>query len=318
MDPQQTVAIYEDMCRMREFERLVGKGVATGEIHGEMHLGIGQEIIAAVLRRYLQPVDAVISTHRPHLHGLANGVDPVAMLAEIFERDGLNHGKGGHMHLFDPANRFMCTGIVGASAPLAAGYALKLRLEQSDGISVAVAGDGAVNQGAMAETMNLSVLRGLPMLFLVEDNGYGISVTTQKSTAGSPGKRAEAMGIPVREASGTSLEEVDAAIGESVRHVRTTRLPAMAIVRVYRFSGHYEGDADLYRDPAEKDLAMSPAQDPLLILRSRILAGGAVDEETLVRAEEASQAQANAWRDHARAVDLPMPASALTGAFADE
>src|SRR5271166_3474826 len=159
MDQQQTVMIYEDMYRMREFERLVGEGVASGEIHGEMHLGTGQEIVAAVLARYLQPGDAIVSTHRPHLHGLAGGVDPVAMMAEIFERDGLNHGKGGHMHLFDPAHGFMCTGIVGASAPLAAGYALKQRLDQSRNITVAVAGDGALNQGAMAETMNLAALR---------------------------------------------------------------------------------------------------------------------------------------------------------------
>jgi len=318
VDPQVTLATYEDMCRMREFEVLIGEGVSSGEIHGEMHLGIGQEIIAAVLARHLRPGDAVVSTHRPHLHGLACGVDPVAMLAEIFERDGLNHGKGGHMHLFDAAHSFMCTGIVGASAPLAAGYALRQRLAGRGQVSVAVAGDGAVNQGAVAETMNLAVLRGLPVFFLIEDNGYGISVTAEKSTAGRLAGRAEAMGIPVREASGMALEHVEDAIGESVRSVRESSSPAMAIVRVYRFRGHYEGDADQYRDPAEKDAAMSAERDPLLILRARLLAQGAVTLSDLLERESSARAQARAWSEEARAFAMPSPASALTGVFADD
>jgi TPP-dependent pyruvate/acetoin dehydrogenase alpha subunit len=318
MDPHQTLAVYEVMYGMREFESMVGEGVASGAIHGEMHLGIGQEIVAAVLGRYLQPGDAVVSTHRPHLHGLAAGVDPVPMLAEIFERDGLNHGKGGHMHLFDQAKSFMCTGIVGASAPLAAGYALRQRLDQRGNLSVAVAGDGAVNQGGVAETMNLAVLRGLPVLFLVEDNGYGISVSTQKSTAGTLRDRAEAVGMPVREASGTSLEEVDDAIRDSIGYVRAEVMPATAVVRVYRFRGHYEGDADLYRDAAEKNLAMSAVRDPLLILRGRILADETVTASELSQLEDSARARVTAWRDYALAVGLPAPASAFAGVFADE
>jgi acetoin:2,6-dichlorophenolindophenol oxidoreductase subunit alpha len=318
VDQQTTLEIYIDMCRMREFELLIGAGVASGEIHGEMHLGVGQEIVAAVLGRHLRPGDAVVSTHRPHLHGLACGVDPVAMLAEIFERDGLNHGKGGHMHLFDPASNFMCTGIVGAAAPLAAGYALKQRVEGNGSISVAVAGDGAVNQGAVAETMNLAALRSLPLLFLVEDNGYGISVPAAKSTAGKVRDRAEAMGIPVREASGISVDDVDDAIGQSVRSVRESAGPAMAIVRVYRFRGHYEGDADLYRDPGEKNLAMGPGQDPLLVLRADILAVKMLSEAALAELEQAARGQARAWHDRARQVAMPARSSAHTGVFADE
>jgi len=318
MDPQATLATYEVMCRMREFEVLVGDGVARGEIHGEMHLGIGQEIVAAVLARHLRRGDAVVSTHRPHLHALALGVDPIPMLAEIFERDGLNHGKGGHMHLFDPRSNFMCTGIVGASAPLAAGYALKQRIDGGSYITVAVAGDGAVNQGAVAETMNLAMVRGLPLLFLVEDNGYGISVPKKKSTAGRLASRAEAIGLPVREAIGQELEEVDQAIGSTVQAVRDSGGPAMAIVRVYRFRGHYEGDADLYRDPAEKDHAMSSEKDPLLVLRSRILAEGTADESQLADIEGAVRSEVLGWSERALSTPLPSPASAATGVFADE
>jgi acetoin:2,6-dichlorophenolindophenol oxidoreductase subunit alpha len=117
-------AAYRSMVRMRAFEEAVQRGVISGEIHGEMHVGIGQEAIAAGIEPLLTDDDAVVSTHRPHLHALAHGVNPVAMLAELFERDGgLCRGKGGHMHLFSPDRDFMCTGIVGASVPIALGYA---------------------------------------------------------------------------------------------------------------------------------------------------------------------------------------------------
>lgn len=318
MDSEAILAVYEAMYRMREFETLVGEGVARGEIHGEMHLGIGQEIVAAALARHLRPEDAVVSTHRPHLHALAAGVDPVALLAEIFERDGLNHGKGGHMHLFDPRHRFMCTGIVGASAPLAAGYALKQRLEGRQGITVSVAGDGAMNQGAVAETMNLAVVRGLPMLFLVEDNGYGISVPQGKSTAGSLADRAAALGLPVREAVGSELGDVDDAIGWCAQKVRESRRPAMAVVRVYRFRGHYEGDADLYRDRAERDRAMSAEMDPLLVLRSQILVAGVATAGALGALETGAHDQVHEWHARALSYPRPSPASALTGVFTDD
>ena len=114
-----------------------------------MHLGIGQEAISAALAVLLRPGDAVVSTHRPHLHALAHGVDPVDLLAELLERDGLCHGKGGHMHLFDAERRFMCTGIVGAGAPIAAGYALDQLREGGQSVTVAVLGDGAMNQGGV-------------------------------------------------------------------------------------------------------------------------------------------------------------------------
>src|ERR1700733_11010336 len=118
------VATYRLMCLYRGFEELVADAVASGEVHGEMHLGIGQEAIAAAFSRTVRATDAVVSTHRPHLHALALGVDPVALLAEILERRGLSRGKGGHMHLFSRDPQFMCTGIVGAGAPIATGYAL--------------------------------------------------------------------------------------------------------------------------------------------------------------------------------------------------
>jgi acetoin:2,6-dichlorophenolindophenol oxidoreductase subunit alpha len=318
MDSKAILATYELMYLMREFEILVGEGVARGDIHGEMHLGIGQEIVAACLARHLRPNDAVVSTHRPHLHAMAAGVDPVPLLAEIFERDGLNHGKGGHMHLFDPVHRFMCSGIVGASAPIAAGYALKQRVMGEEGITVSVAGDGAMNQGGVIETMNLAIIRSLPMLFLVEDNGYSISVRKERSTAGRLTDRAHAFGLPAREANGRDLEEVDEAIGWGVDTVRTSGRPAMTVVSVYRFRGHYEGDADLYRNKEEKDHAMSSEMDPLSLVRSRILLEEISTEGEIAVRETDARAQVRRWYERVLSYPYPSPATALTGVYTDD
>ena len=187
---------YRTLLVMRRFEEAVGAATAAGEIHGEMHLGLGQEAVAAGLGPHLRPGDAVVSTHRPHLHALARGVDPVEMLAELLERDGLCHGKGGHMHLFDAERDFMCTGIVGASAPIAAGYAYRQQASGGSEVTVAVLGDGAMNQGGFFETANLAAVWGLPMIFLCEDNGFGISVRREDAAAGALEERGAPFGIP--------------------------------------------------------------------------------------------------------------------------
>ena len=213
------------MLRARLFEEEVGQAVVSGEIHGEMHLGIGHEAVGAALGRHLRPGDAVVSTHRAHLHALAAGVDPVELAAELLERDGLNHGKGGHMHLFDPAARFMCTGIVGAGVPIAAGYALMQSLEAGRALTVAVMGDGTMNQGAVFETMNLAAVRALPMVFLCEDNQYSISVRREESTAGELSERGAPFGIPGFGCDGTDVDSVDEAMRDAFKVTRNESRP---------------------------------------------------------------------------------------------
>ena len=156
MNADDLLEAFEVMLRARLFEEEVGRAVATGEIHGEMHLGIGHEAVGAALGRHLRPGDAVVSTHRAHLHALAAGVDPVELAAELLERDGLNHGKGGHMHLFDPRPASCAPGLSALGVPIAAGYALKQSLRRCRALTVAVMGDGTMNQGAVFETMNLA------------------------------------------------------------------------------------------------------------------------------------------------------------------
>ncbi len=295
---------YRTMTTMRLFEEAVGRAVETGEVHGEMHLGIGQEAVAAALAVLLRPGDAVVSTHRPHLHGLAHSVDPVAMLAELLEREGLCGGKGGHMHLFSAEQRFMCTGIVGAGSPLAAGYALAQKREGAGNVSVAITGDGAMNQGAVLETMNLAALWRLPIVFLCEDNGYGISVKRDAATAGVLSERGDSFGIPGYECEGIDPDVVFDALERAFTRARTGAGPALVVASVYRFRGHYEGDADTYRPQGEKDEAMSSERDPVPRLRARLLREG-TDEKTL-RAIDAEAAHTiEGWLAEARALPLP-------------
>jgi acetoin:2,6-dichlorophenolindophenol oxidoreductase subunit alpha len=313
MTLEDLVQAYEAMCVGRRFEELVGEAVSSGEIHGEMHLGIGHEAVGAVLARHLRRGDAIVSTHRPHLHALAAGVDPVLMLGEILERDALNRGKGGHMHLFDPRVDFMCTGIVGASAPIAAGYAIAQSLAGDGNLTVSVVGDGAMNEGAVFETMNLAVVRRLPIVFLCEDNAYSISVPKHDSTAGELHRRGDALGIAGFPCDGTEVHELDTAMDAAFSRTRSERLPTLIVANVYRFRGHYEGDLDLYRPAAEKEEQMRK-RDPLSKLRARLLSSG-VSEEQLGKIESRASDTVKSWASAARDLPYPFPATAHEGVY---
>jgi pyruvate dehydrogenase E1 component alpha subunit len=298
------VNAYRTMATMRRFEEAVGAAVETGEVHGEMHLGIGQEAISAALSVVLRRGDAVVSTHRPHLHALALGVDPPAMLAELLERDGLCSGKGGHMHLFDRDRHFMCTGIVGAGAPLALGYALAQRREGGGALTIAVAGDGSMNQGATLESLNLAALWQLPVIFLCEDNGYGISVRRDVASAGALVDRGRPFGIPGVACDGTDPEAVFEALVPAAARARRGDGPTILVATCYRFRGHYEGDADTYRPQSEKSVAASPERDPVLRVRARLEAAG-TDPATLAALDQQAQATVDDWLEQARARPLP-------------
>ncbi|GIU97829.1 MAG: acetoin:2,6-dichlorophenolindophenol oxidoreductase subunit alpha [Actinomycetota bacterium] len=316
MDGFDPVDRYERMVEMRTFEELVGEGVADGSIHGEMHLAIGQEATAAGLEPLVREGDAVVSTHRPHLHALIARVDPVRMLGEIFERsDGLCGGKGGHMHLFDPSVDFMCTGIVGASAPIALGYALQRKRARPGAVAWAFLGDGAVNHGTFAEALNLAALWSLPVVFVVEDNGYAISVPTTQATAGAIHRRGEPFGIPGWAVDGVDARAVYEAGRAATDRVRSGDGPALVVATAYRFRGHYEGDIDHYRPRRQHEETMRE-RDPIARARASLIAGG-VGADELMRREEEARTRVRGWVDRARAMPWPDPADALTGVFAE-
>jgi TPP-dependent pyruvate/acetoin dehydrogenase alpha subunit len=306
--------LYERMIEFRSFEELVGLAVREGLIHGEMHLAIGQEAIAAGIEPHLRPDDAIVSTHRPHLHALIAGVDPISLLGEIFERaEGLCGGKGGHMHLFDPERDFMCTGVVGASAPLALGYALHHKRQRPGAVAVAVLGDGAVNHGTFSESLNMAALWALPALFLIEDNGYAISVARTTSTSGEMSRRGDPFGIPTWTCDGTDPVDVSAKAGEALAHIRSGEGPSILVAVAHRFRGHYEGDLDHYRSDAERE-EMQTLHDPLSRWKARLVGTG-IREDELDALAEGAHRRVSDWVEHARSMRWPEPEEALTGVF---
>ncbi|WP_327045826.1 thiamine pyrophosphate-dependent dehydrogenase E1 component subunit alpha [Microbispora sp. NBC_01189] len=317
MDGPTLVERYFAMVRMRRFEEACLAGVPTREIHGELHIGIGQEAVAAAMIGTLRDDDALVSTHRNHLHALAKGVPAQPMLAEIYERaTGLCGGFGGHMHLFDLERRFSTTGIVGSTLPVALGHAYAARIEGRDSVAVGVTGDGGANTGGFHESLNMAGAWRLPLVVLIENNEWAISVPFEESTATPTlAERAAAYGAWGRRVDGLDVEAVAEAFGEAVAHARAGHGPAVLEATCYRFRGHYEGDLDLYRPAGEKDRRRQE-QDPLSLTRERILARGAATGAELDAGEEEAAAAIAAMLAAVRADPMPDPATARDHVFA--
>ncbi len=318
LDPSVRRELYRTMVLIRTYEEAIrrdyyadkgpGFDIGKGLVPGEMHLSAGQEPVAAGICAHLTADDAVTATHRPHHLAIAHGVDMVAMTAEIFGREtGLGRGRGGHMHLFDPATHFSCSGIIAEGYPPALGQAFAFQRRGSDQIAVAVTGEGAANQGAFHESLNLAALWKLPVVFVVEDNDWGISVPRSASTSvPSNADRGAAYGIPGARVEDNAVEAVYAAAGEAVARARAGGGPSLIEVHTLRLWGHFEGDAQGYRT----DLDGVPGRDPLPTYRATleadgVLGAGEADDiarEATDRVESAIAA--------AKAAPLPDPAQA--------
>jgi acetoin:2,6-dichlorophenolindophenol oxidoreductase subunit alpha len=305
------------MVWMREFELACLKGVPTREIHGELHTAVGQEAIGAGMSGFLRPDDALTATHRNHLHAIAKGVDMRAMLAEIFEKEtGLCGGFGGHMHLFDPGLKFSATGIVGAGLPVSAGHAWASRLRGDDSVSVAVIGDGAVNTGAFHEAMNFAGVHQLPMVVLVENNEWAISVPFDKASATpTVAERAPAWAAHGVRVDGTDVEAVASAFGEAISRARTGGGPSIVEATCYRFRGHFEGDADTYRSEEEKEARR--LVDPLDLAEKKLVERQEASSEELAGIRQAVKEAMAQMLESVRADNQPPADHALRHVFVE-
>ncbi len=308
---------YAYMVWMREFELACLEGVPTREIHGELHTAIGQEAIGAGMAGFLRADDAMCSTHRNHLHAIAKGVDMRRMMAEIFEKEtGLCGGFGGHMHLMDPALKFSATGIVGAGMPVAVGHAYAAKmLKKTDAVAVAVIGDGAVNTGAFHEAMNLAGVMQLPLVVVVENNEWAISVPFSAASATETvAERAPAWAAEGIKIDGNDVEAVANTFGNAVNKARAGGGPTLVEATCYRFRGHFEGDADTYRTQEEKDRRRQI--DPVLITRSKVLSQALATEEQLAAEEQAIKLAIQQMLAEVRADQMPSAKDALKHVFA--
>ena len=305
------------MVWMREFELACLEGVPTREIHGELHTAVGQEAIGAGLAGFLRADDALASTHRNHLHAIAKGVDMRAMLAEIFEKEtGLCGGFGGHMHLFDESLKFSATGIVGAGLPVVIGHAWAARLRGSDAVAVAVVGDGAVNTGAFHEAMNMAGVHRLPVIVVVENNEWAISVPFHQSSATATiAERAPAWSAHGVRVDGTDVEAVADAFGTALQRAREGGGPTLIEATCYRFRGHFEGDADTYRTEEEKERRRK--EDPLELTAQRLISRGVASAEQIDSLRSAVTAAMADMLASVRADRSPDTSTALRHVFVE-
>jgi TPP-dependent pyruvate/acetoin dehydrogenase alpha subunit len=318
--------MHRQMVRIRLFEETLvevyaeGKSpafdIAAGPVPGEMHLAAGQEPVAAGICAHLRATDAVTATHRPHHQALAHGVDMRLLAAEIFGKDtGLGHGKGGHMHLFSREPAFGCSGIIGEGIPTAVGHALAFKKQGRDDIAVAFFGEGAANQGAFHEALNLAGLWDLPVVFVCEDNTWAISVPKDHATAiEDNSKRAAAYGMPGRYVPDNDPVAIWEAGREAVERARRGEGPTLLEVETYRLLGHFQGDPQVYRSP--EVIAELERRDALPRFERRLVDDGVLDEDAVKRVRDEARAEVDAAIEFARTSPYPAPESALDHVFA--
>ena len=287
IDRSAALECYRVMLTIRRTEEQLARSHQQGLIHGACHTYVGQEAIAAGVCAHLRPDDAVFSTHRGHGHALAKGMPPHELIAELFGRaTGCSRGRGGSMHLFAPEIGMMGTsGIVGPCILQATGAGYSFQLLKTDRVGVAFFGDGAVNNGAFHEGLNLASICRLPVLFVCENNQYATEISFAYA-AGNPqvGMRGSADGMPGVTLDGNDVVAVYQAAGEAVARARAGGGPTLLECRTYRTRAHAEGMRDVgYRTQEEVD--RWKAQDPIARCRSYLLQNQAVAVETLEQIE---------------------------------
>jgi TPP-dependent pyruvate/acetoin dehydrogenase alpha subunit len=326
IDRDTLLRMYSTMVKIRYFEERMAEiykegktplfDISAGPVPGEMHLAAGQEPPAVGVCLHLRPEDTVTGPHRAHHIAIAKGVDLKRMTAEIFgKRTGLGKGKGGHMHLFDTRVKFACSGIIAAGAPPAVGAALAAKKMGKDWVAVNFAGDGAANQGAWHESLNLAAIWKLPVIFVIEDNSWAISVPKSKSTAVERNsERAVAYGIPGVYIPDNDPVAVYEAAGEAVARARRGEGPSIIEVKTYRYFGHFEGDPQLYRPKDEVD--QLKAKDPIQRLKAQLIQQGMLTEEEAAAIYQRVQAEVEEAIEFARSSPYPEPQEALEDVFA--
>jgi len=280
-------SLYRTMCRIRAFEDAAEEaskgGVAAfgqqaggqAQVRGPLHLSTGQEAVATGVCAHLRASDFLTSTHRGHGHTLAKGADLEKMMHELFGKaSGFCGGRGGSMHIADfSVGMLGANGVVAAGIPIAVGAAQSIRIQRRDAIAVSFFGDGAINRGPFAESLNWAAAFGLPILFVCEDNQWSATTRTGSMSAG-PGAAARAIshGVEALQVDGNDVEAVFLAAQKLVEAVRAGAGPRLLHARTYRFKGHVSVDPAAYRDPRE--LAEAMRTDPLLVASARLAARG--------------------------------------------
>jgi acetoin:2,6-dichlorophenolindophenol oxidoreductase subunit alpha len=306
--------LLRTMWRIRAFEERVGQLTRADEVHGLVHLSVGQEGVAAGVCGLLRPDDAVYSSHRAHGHAIAKGAPLERVMAELMGREGgLCRGLGGSMHLVDVEHGFLgATGVVGGNIPLALGSALAARLLGGDQVAVVFFGDGAVQGGIFVESVNLATLWRLPVILVCENNGF--AEFTPRSAHTNVERVSDVVapyGLERETVDGNDVAAVRAAFGRFLAEARGGRGPLLLECLTHRLRGHYEGDPERYREAIGADEWQQ--LDPILRLQRRGITEGWLDEDAPARFEQEAREQVEEAVRFAR--ESPFPAADLTAAL---
>ncbi len=274
------IELLETMALIRRFEEEAGRQYQRAKAGGFLHLAIGEEATIVGTTSAMQPADYLIGTYRTHGHAIARGTDPKHVMAELFGRvDGTSGGRGGSMHVFDGERRFMGGyGIVGGNLPLAAGLALSSDYKGTDDVTVCMFGDGASNTGNFGETMNLAALWRLPVVFILENNLYGMGTSVERHSAVTDfSKKAEGLGVPGIRADGMDVLAMRETVAEHIRIAREERRPTMVEAFTYRFRGHSAADPEVYR--TKEEVAEWRKKDPVEVFADRLESEGVLTSD---------------------------------------
>jgi len=301
---EQLLGMYERMLLIRRVEKQLSEDFKAGQLPGAVHLYVGQEAVAVGMCEHLHDSDWITGTHRGHGHYLAKGGDPKPMLAEIYGRaNGICKGMGGSMHVADFSKGILgANGIVGGGLAITAGAALAAKLDGKGRIAVCFFGDGAANQGVFMETLNVSTLWNLPMIFMCEHNTYSEFSPTDTVTAGELADRARAFGMPTTVVDGNDVTEVWEAAGAAADRARSGDGPSFIEARTYRIHGHIEAEvhflSSTYRD--DEEIEQWRQRDPIDRLRAQLLSSGVADEAALTKIESGIQETVAAAEQYAQ------------------
>jgi pyruvate dehydrogenase E1 component alpha subunit len=321
---KQRIWMYEKMLTSRRLDEAVfeayweGKkpvfNMGAGPLPGEMHQSFGQEPTAVGVCAQLGPDDAVGGNHRPHHVAIARGVNLKRMAAELFgKKTGLSGGRGGHMHIYDKSVNFFCSGIIAEGMGPGAGMALARKMQGKPGIAVSYNGDGAANQGAFHEVMNMASLWKLPFIAVIEDNKYAVSVTKEESTVVPSWKRAAgAYDCHGEFVTGNDPDLIFEAASRCIERARKGEGPSILEIQTERLHGHFIGDVAGYRSKEE----VAAQKDPIPLYRKRLLEEKVLSEEEMSALEAKVKSEVDEAMKFGRESEYPAPAEALERVYA--
>lgn len=307
---------YESMQLIRKFEEKTGQLYGMQKIKGFCHLYIGQEACAAGAVSALKKGDKYITAYRDHGHPLALGTDPKAIMAEMYGKEtGTTKGKGGSMHIFDKEHNFIGGhGIVGAQVPLGAGIAFAEKFNKTGNLCICYMGDGAVRQGAFHEALNLAMLWKLPVIFAIENNGYAMGTSVQRtSNVHELYTLGEAYDMPSEPVDAMSAEDVHIAVAKAAERARAGEGPTLLEFRTYRYKGHSMSDPQKYR--SKEEVEQYKQRDPIEVVRKALLDKKFATEKDLDDIDARIVKKVEEAVQFAEESKFPDPAEALTDVY---